>query len=607
MLTIAIISETILTKSLLRSIFLKNPEKCKCLILGDISKRLFNSLKEHEVEVIRPKEYSKNQREEFLREYIDLIGALGQEYNGLLWWATDMSSKNRFTSKLFLELQQYLEIIDAIQNAQYERLIILNPFHDIVPALEAYLASNRIKFSYSGNPFTRYFGRGVFRLRKILAVFYNAGRFYLRGVYARWHLSGTLSAQLTSGKNWYVLKSFIYNHSFAKSGEYKDAFFGSLPEYLSKTKPVLIFANILGDFRYCVQKIKKCPGFPIVPVEFYTTFQEVLKSVRLALTGVLNVRNEIFFLGKNVADVVRGRLENPYLGIQAGQLLHYWGTKGLLRRVSPENFLLSYENNPWEKMCMMAVREDSPRTKIIAYQHNVIPQASTNMFVSRREKAFIPKPDLILTTGDIPKRIMESYGSLNGGTIRPACALRQEYLFRIPERPYQRGGTILLGLEGIFEVYELINYVIDELRSYPDYKIMIRTHPVFSFERLQHKVNAKLHHFPNVTLSEGGSLQQDIESSDIVIYWGSTVAMESLWMGKPVIHFDNGSVLSFDPLFDCTHLKWTVSKEDRLITTLRAIESLSLEQYATERSMARAYLQKYFFPVGNDRLSQFIP
>ena len=256
---------------------------------------------------------------------------------------------------------------------------------------------------------------------------------------------------------------------------------------------------------------------------------------------------------------------------------------------------------------MMAVREDSPRTKIIAYQHNVIPQASTNMFVSRREKAFIPKPDLILTTGDIPKRIMESYGSLNGGTIRPACALRQEYLFRIPERPYQRGGTILLGLEGIFEVYELINYVIDELRSYPDYKIMIRTHPVFSFERLQHKVNAKLHHFPNVTLSEGGSLQQDIESSDIVIYWGSTVAMESLWMGKPVIHFDNGSVLSFDPLFDCTHLKWTVSKEDRLITTLRAIESLSLEQYATERSMARAYLQKYFFPVGNDRLSQFIP
>jgi hypothetical protein len=606
MLKVTFVFETRFTDLMLRGIFSGVPNKRKCLIFGNITKRLSNSLKRREVKVIRRKGYSKAQREEFLREYIDLIGLLGAEQNSLLWWAMDISSKNRFTSKLFLQLQQYIEIIDAIKNEGCEHLIIFNPLTGILSALEKYLGDRQITFSCSGGLVKMWVKHIAFKIRKILSVLYNAGRFYVRGLYARWHLRKSMETKLISGQPGYVIKTFIYDHSFAKSGEYKDAFFGSLPEYLSKTKRVLIFANILGGFRYCVQKIKKCPGFPVVPVEYYITASEVLKGVRLALSGGIKIEKPIMFFRYDVTEIVQERLENPYVGIQAGQLLHYWGTKGLLRRIAPENFLLSYENNPWEKMCMMALREDSPQTKIIAYQHNVVPQASTNMFVSHKEKAVIPKPDMVLTTGDIPKKIMESYGSLNGGTIRPSCALRQEYLFRIQERPYKRVGTILLGLEGIFEVYELINYVIDELHSYPDYRIVIRTHPVFPFERLQHKVNSKLHHLNNVHLSEGRSLQQDIEDSDIVIYWGSTVAMEALWMGKPGIHFDNGSVLSFDPLFDCSHLKWTVSKEDRLIETLRAIESLTPEQYEDEKANARAYLEKYFFPVVSDRLNQFV-
>ena len=195
---------------------------------------------------------------------------------------------------------------------------------------------------------------------------------------------------------------------------------------------------------------------------------------------------------------------------------------------------------------MLALREFSPQTKIIGFQHNVVPQASANLFIAPIEKDIIPKPDRVLTTGEIPKEILERYGALNPETIMPACALRHEYLFTFNAQKRIKSRVILLALEGIMDVYKMLNYCLRQLGNNDEYKILIRTHPVLPMKEISRWLVAPLRQYKNVTVSEGNSrpLKEDIHEAEIAMYWGSTVGMEALWMGKPAIHFDNGSLLS---------------------------------------------------------------
>lgn len=110
----------------------------------------------------------------------------------------------------------------------------------------------------------------------------------------------------------------------------------------------------------------------------------------------------------------------------------------------------------------------------------------------------------------------------------------------------------------------------------------------------------------NFTASGEMSLKDDIEASDMVIYWGTTVALEALSMGRPVIHFDNGSLLSYDPLFKCNDLKWTVSKRESLVAKIEKIYKLSDEDFYAQRTSAQVYLKRYFYPITDNNLKEFI-
>ena len=109
-----------------------------------------------------------------------------------------------------------------------------------------------------------------------------------------------------------------------------------------------------------------------------------------------------------------------------------------------------------------------------------------------------------------------------------------------------------------------------------------------------------------VEISRTSSLQEDIAWADMVIYWGSTVALEALSMGKPVVHYDNGSVLSYDPLFELKDLKWRVQAPQPLAAVLDEIALLPDGEYASRLQAARQYVADYFYPVTPQAMSAFL-
>ena len=107
----------------------------------------------------------------------------------------------------------------------------------------------------------------------------------------------------------------------------------------------------------------------------------------------------------------------------------------------------------------------------------------------------------------------------------------------------------------------------------------------------------------NSTYSE---VLEDLKDCDAILYWGTTVAMEALMVGKPIIQFDRGDLLNYDPLFEFTDFKWQVQMKDSLQKIIQKIQALPETQYCKHQQQGRKYMEQYFYPVTKENLKKFL-
>jgi len=550
--------------------------------------------------------HGEEYRDKFLREYIDIIGSVGKENDNLEWWATDIASKNRFTSRIPELLANFLSVVEAIRGKRFGVMVIVDPDWTIVTSLQKALSRDEVYFIVSsGFARKRLLSLLHSRLRSLLSAVYNFGKVGVKAIYCRFILGDIVKRTMGGHEQYFVVKTFIYNNSFSGERGYRDTFFGKLPDIMSRDRKVLILASVLGGYRHCLEQIKKCSSFRIIPIEYLVTFSDMMSAFRAFIYFKPIVSDKHMF-GCEVADIIRNELSRTWNGVQYFQLLHYWALKRLPSIASAGTFLMTYENNPWEKMCIAALRQVSPKTHIIGYQHTIVSHASANMFMSRYEYGIMPIPDKVLTVGGVTRNIMERYGSFKKDFIRTSCGLRFEYIFNIKRLARKNTGNILIGLEGIQEVYKMVEYVLKELGGNKEYKVRIRTHPVLSWDYFRKSRGFDLAKYPNFNLSAGGPLKDDLEWADVVVYWGSTIGVEALNIGRPVVHYDIGSVFNYDPLFESGDLKWVVSEDVRLAVILEKIRGLSDEEFLSSWEKAKAYLNNYFYPINEGNLTEFM-
>ena len=575
------------------------------ICLSDAPAGLF-SLEERGFEKVAIHSTLKNNQNIFLREYVDFVGNLNEKLNSDLWWCTDISSRNRFRSSLSKSFQQIAEVLAFVQNADFQTLLIIDADIAVQFVLQTELAKIKICCVTIGGQFSRQMASWTKRIKRTFSIVYHFTRFVMRTLICRALLRSKLNEKMNSRQSYYVVKTFIYDNSFTSNG-YTDSFFCSLIPFLSKNVRLVVFADILGNYVKCLQKSRQQNDFIIMAIEYGLSLTDLLECLIGIFTARFQIEGKLDFFGYDVSRIVKHDLSVHLNGISFYQYIHYWCVKKLSQKINIQTFLLTYENNPWERMSVRAIRKFSPNTRIIAYQHNVIPHASANLFISQTELKTVPLPDLILTTGLRPKQILEKYGSYPDGLIQPACALRLEHLLKNGRRPRRRyRPNILVTLEGIYEVYKLVNYVIKEIADRLPYQIRIRPHPVLSMNKIKSELIRDIDSIRNFHVSQQASLQEDIEWSAVVVYWGSTVSMEALMMGKPLIHFNNQSILNYDPLFECSHLKWIVSEQDSLETILREINSIEDQEFERQFNDANTYLKQYFFPVSDENYQGFI-
>lgn len=598
-------NENDLSLLLARKPALQNPS---CLFLLEAKPVSQALIAKHSIEQIQLPVWDKARREQWLAAYVSAVGQVNLALHSRLWWSTDFSSKNRFNSHLPQLVQKFLMIVDTCEMHPTGDLIICSVPWQLRGALRTFFSKSDIEFQAKISFLVRCRDLGVEFLKRIGSGLFHFFRLLGRFLFAGMILGNKLQAFFKNTSSAYVIKTFVYDHSFSKEGSYRDVFFGQLPEFLVKNGQKVIFlANILGDFKSCIKKIAHCPDVDIVPIEYCVTLGDIISALWQSVIYRPQVKQAVWLGEYDISDLINAELASCSGKIQIYQYLHYAATRALLKKIAVKCFLLTYENNPWEKMCLLALREQASQTEILGYQHTVTPQASVNMFISAEEETVIPKPDRVLTVGVATKDIIDRYTQISSLPVQAACALRYEVLWSLKPLARTKTFNILLALDGIVEVYEMVNYVIQQLIDQKKYKIIIRTHPVLPISLIENKLFYKLARLPFVEISQGYSPIQDIERTDMTIYWGSTVALESLWMGKPIINFDKEDLFSYDPLFDCPHFKWTVNPHQELRPVLEEIYALADEDFLASYQNAHAYLVEYFYPVNSANMASFLP
>lgn len=389
-------------------------------------------------------------RAAFIGDYTEFIAGLnGNHRNKLLWWCTDLSSKNRVACPLPDLVLEMVDIDRGMDLCKDRPMLIVGASLSSYGALLKMCAKIDRSLIWP-NAKTAYAEKRTVDSHDALArLIWNALRLYRRGRDARTILGGWVERRISKKKDFHVIKTMSYSSCWDEQGTYADLFFGRLPQILQKDKNVLVWTSHRGAYQQFLERLPKGEGLFILPVEYFIGLWDVMRAFWRIVCFRVPVTGQERFKTIDVSELLRFELARTMNGVDIFQLLHYYATRRLLKTLKVRSFLFTFDNSPWERMCTMAIRQDSPSTRFMGYQHSVVPQAALNLFVSRHEQKIVPLPEMILTTGDYPKEILRfySYGQL---PVMKACALRYEYLLlaKTSLRPNPRGQVLLVLDEG---------------------------------------------------------------------------------------------------------------------------------------------------------------
>lgn len=430
-----------------------------------------------------------------------------------------------------------------------------------------------------------------------------------KSVYAKVKLGKKYSTQIKSfhSKNnkLSLLKTFVYDNDL-KHEKYSDAFWGSLPQHLiDKNIPFTRIIEPLGNYNKIV---KFCKMQDNIFLSFYfVKFLDPLKVLFLAIRGSLkSFPGNISFCEKNISNTLRRQfLAELWSPAGCSALFQYLIYKNSCKKIKFDNFLLIYEGLVWEKMAILAFRKFNKNSKIIGYQHAVIPESATNFYLKENDSS--PFPDTIYTVGSATSHILKTYGQHKSTTVQTSCALKSTLKFELDTQTDKSiRNKLLVALEGIPQSLLLVNFILQEAISISNWDIVIRPHPLFPIDKILAQLkNQSIPH--NVSFSRNTSLYSDLKKNDVILYWGTTVSLEALSQSKPVIHYKiKNSLLSYDPLFLLDSFKWTVSDPGDLKVSLEEIASLSAPDKAERLFKAQQFIKCYFHPATTENLNIFL-
>lgn len=542
----------------------------------------------------------------FREKYIEFIGKVNEKNHSLLWWTLRLADKYPLVPNLCRDTAHFLLVVDLVRSG-VEPLIVLTDSVELAGQVEVWGTSQSVSVAnFVAHPRTW----KVFFRKYTPAGLMNA---FARNV-LYWRLSHRYKPKRNLTDDHLVIATCTHPRSFVSEECYRDSYFGALVEHkFTQKHKVVIFAWVLERPLHQFKKLR-AQNFPVpvVPIEACLTFKTLLACLFRSLylyVWPLRLNGPTEIDGLDLSYLVKQSMDRSR---QSGDF--FWGlrinycVKELARTVRIDRCLYPFENLVREKMLLLGMRSASPQTTMVGYQHAAVSLGHTNFMFLEGEAKINPFPEKILTTGNVTKEWLEREGNYPPGIFKTACGLRQTQPSRSddPTSNWKRAvriNKVLVVFGSLEEYVSALAFVEKSFSNECQYDVRIRPHPMASLDNaLKIAPLARRDFFSTST----DSLTVDLRWADVVLYASSTVAIEALSLGIPVVYMDLGDYLDADPLFGLNEFKWSVSDPTDMSSTIQDIESVPDVQYQELQKKGQRYAWEYLRPVTDSAVRAFL-
>ena len=545
----------------------------------------------------------RDRSEDFRHKYIEFIGQVNARNKSLHWWAMPFTNKNPLATALCSNTSQFLVIVELVRSSS-EPLVVVTNNSDVADQVVAWGRVEGVKTVNSVKG--RRTWKGAVREFTPGAVLFGLVKTIWIWLQVR-HLKPADDTQ----NGHIVVVSLLHAQSLAEEGKYRDVYFGRLLDELRDhgDKPI-VFGLLQEQWRDQLPRLKALrDGVPVVPAEAFLKISDLVKcgweSLK-AYSGPVRVCGPVEIGGVDSHRLVTRAISEARRSDEFFRTLRvYYCSMRLAQTLHVKRCLYPFENRAWERMLILGIRGASSDTRLVGYQHASVTLSHTNFILGSAESGIVPLPDAIVTTGPVPKEWMEREGNYPPGVFKVACTLRQSRDGRsLHKEPGQRIKKVLVALATSLQEYvDTLLFLEQAFVVSNDYQVRVRPHPTIplgSALRLA-PLNRSDFYQPST-----GTLADDLQWADVVLYASSTVGMEAVSLGIPAIYLDVGNYLDTDPMFGWNEFKWSVRDHSELIPTMRKIEAIPQAIFHELQEQGKEYVATYLSPVTPSGLRTFL-
>jgi hypothetical protein len=516
--------------------------------------------------------------------FVDWLGGLNRANASLSWWAYTSTAKNLLSSPLGDACLGMLALEEFLAGTAAARV-------HVVGAVPAHIAAVRERTDPARWQVTGA-GASLPAFEPLVRLVWQFAR-----MLALWG-AGKIRAPRGDAP-----QAMIFTYVDGAFREGPDAFFGDLAQRLPVRARYVAFVH--SAYRAALPKLA-ASGYE--PIFGSLRLADLLWSFKASVCAWWRAaRRDGGTLGGKPAGALLAHALRWDLG-RGGyfyNLLVHRAALRLLARWQPQWLLYPFEGKSLEKMLLLAARTASPRTRIIGYQHTSITPRHATLIFAPGEAAATPLPERVVTVGGVTRRYLEAQGRYPAGFFVTGCALRQRGGTPLERRSGEGKSRLLLALSSSRrELVEAVALCRGAVAA-SGVELAIRPHPEFPLALLPDELRAWAQASARDLFHT--SLADNLEWCDAVAYASSTVALEALGRGRPVINLRLADPIDPDPVLDQLDFRWEAGTPAMLRAAVNDILALESAEFERRRHEALAYVDDYLKPPTPEVVGAFLP
>ncbi len=519
--------------------------------------------------------------------------------NDVHWWAENVSSRNTYTCPLF-HLICCIALIEELEKSDKEIQSILVDSKELKKILNInfskYLASAEILYK-------PHFAK---RLKEIFLPFYYEWFLLhrlIRFFYAKLFLNKTKFK-----KHEYVLIDTFISSNFVDEDRWYGDFWNSLS--LDQKEEILFVPTVVDqDIRSFIKILKSLGSSKrntIVKEEFlkitdifyayrhkYKKKKLILGKSSLGLIDTSGLVLECFMLNRDVFSLLEA-------------ILTYKFTKNLSE--TGINIKLSidwFEGHPIDKLWNLGIYRHFEGTKILAYQtFRSFPYYLSNYPIPIEVESKVV-PENFAVQGQGCKRFVKEF--CPDLSVKAVPAFKNLYLWN-KHKPDSSSSILVAFPISLNASLDILSSLVKSnvLLNDEDIKFILKPHPAVNYQSLLSSLDLELPN--NFIFTEESSFPNLILRSSLLITEASSVCLESLALGKPVIVVQSNVGLTYDPIPDDIPQEIFRRSHDHesLSRAIAHFVNLNHDQRKTLSNLGEVIRLKYFEPITASGIDLFL-